>query len=180
VIPALAQRVVLASCTLLLLAGCAGTNQALLDVSAVTDRLTADDAYARVTAILVDKNFDIKQGQKDLGLVTTEYKQFASISGSPPFDYYLQIRTTIKERADGKLVVKMMPAVKEQNRLNAAAFTEHQLWYFDADAAGKAKWDSKAEARLKGHTMFMNVVQDVADVCGLDVAELEQNVQLLQ
>jgi hypothetical protein len=52
--------------------------------------------------------------------------------------------------------------------------------YFDANAAGKAKWDSRAKARLAGHTMFMNVVSAVAKTCGLDVAELEQNVQLLK
>jgi hypothetical protein len=160
--------------------GCAGTNKALLDVTANTDRLKSDEAYQKVTSILIDKNFDIKQGDKDLGLITTEYKQFASVSSSPPFDYSLQIRTTIKDRPDGKLAIKMVPAVKEVNRMNAAAFTEHQLWYFDADAEKKAKWDSKAEARLKGHAMFMNVVQAVADASGLDVTELEQNVQLLK
>ncbi|MFH1679081.1 MAG: hypothetical protein ABIH26_00375 [Candidatus Eisenbacteria bacterium] len=160
--------------------GCAGgPNQAILDITAATDRLSSEDAYKKITAILIDNNFDIKQGDKDLGLITTEYRQFASVDGSPPFDYYLQIRTTIKTRQDGKLVVKMAPSVKEVNRLNVGAFTERQLWYFDADAAGKAKWDTKAQARLKGHTMFMNVVQDVADACGLGVEELDQNLQTM-
>lgn len=165
--------------TAVLLPACAPKqNQALLDITAVTDRFESADAYQKVTGVLIDKNFDIKQGDKDLGLVTTEYKQFASVNGDPPFDFYLQIRTTIKDRDDGKLVIKMTPAVKEQNRLNAAAFTERHLVFFDPEAQDKAKWDKTAEARVKGQLMFMNVVQSVAEACGLGIEELEQNVQL--
>ena len=141
---------------LLTIAGCGGTRKALLDVTATPPTLGADEAYQKVTAILIDKNFDIKQGQKDLGLLTTEYKQFGSSGGTPPFDFYLQIRTTVKTRPDGKLVIKMVPAVKQQNRMNAAAFTEETLRYFDEKTVAKPIWlDSTDQVRLKGQLLFI-------------------------
>lgn len=89
--------------------------------------------------------------------------------------------TTVKTRPDGKLVIKLVPAVKQQNRMNAAAFTEETLRYFDEKTVAKPIWlDSTDQVRLKGQLLFMNVVQAVSEACGIGVEELEQNIQVMR
>ncbi len=165
---------------LLYLSGCIATQRmALLDIKGASDRITKDDAYNKTTMILVDKGFDIKLGNKDLGLLTTEYKQFASVDSSPPFDFYLQIKTMIKDRPDGKIQVTLVPQVKESNRLNAAAFTEKKL-VFLSDDEQKRYLTLNERATLKGQLLFMNVVHGVAEALGLGIEQFEQNTQLMQ
>lgn len=112
-------------------------------------------------------------------MITTEYKQFASVEGSPSFDFYLQIKTTIREGQDGKLLITLTPQVKEANRLNAAAFTERQRIFFN-EQEQKGYLNTNDQANLKGQLLFMNVVHGVAEALGLGIEQFEQNVQLLQ
>lgn len=131
-----------------------------------------------LTGILVDRGFDIKITNKDVGLVTTEYKKFTSQGESPPFDYYLQIRGRVKIM-EGVAVVELRPTVKEQNRLNAAAFTEHELAYYTGEPNTIRLIPSmKPDVgwRALAQVNFMNVVQDVADGFGLSSDEVIQNV----
>jgi len=136
-------------------------------------------AFSKITGILVNKGFDIKTSNQDAGIVTTEYKQFASTGTDPPFDYYLQIRTILQEMPNGQLIVKLVPIVKEQNRMNAAAFTEKELAYFTGEPSNVLaieKTRSSEKWRSLGQTMFMNVVTDVAGVAGVSIEEVKQNV----
>lgn len=152
----------------------------MVDIKANTDRLTKDDAYNKVTMVLVDRGFDIKMGNKDLGLITTEFKKYGSYGDKTPFDFYLQIKTKVQERPDGKISIVMTPLVKESNRLNAAAFTETQLTMYNEEEQKKLKNNALFQTQLKGQLLFMNVVQDVATLCGLGIEQLEQNTQLIQ
>ncbi|MDP1966140.1 MAG: hypothetical protein Q8K93_28545 [Reyranella sp.] len=157
--------------------GCGGPIMTLLDVKATSDKITVEKAYNTATEILVDKNFDVKVANKDIGLITTEYKKFGSVDGEPPFDFYLQIKTQIKTRADGKLQITLTPLVKESNRLNAAAFTEREL-VFLSDEEQKGYLNAMKETNLKGQLLFMNVVQGVSEALGVGMEQLEYNKKL--
>lgn len=135
-------------------------------------------AFDVVSASLVERGFDIKNANREAGLITTEYQKFASEGSSPPFDYLLQIRTTISRGADGRVVVKMNPVVREQNRMNAAAFTEHELSYYTGEPKHVRMIRSMRPNawRARGQTLFMNVATDVAGKLGLTLEDLRKNV----
>ena len=161
------------------LVGCSGPRTILLDVKATSDKLTVEKAYNSVTSVLVDKGLDVKIANKDIGLITTEYKQFGSVEtyGSPAFDFYLQIKTQIKTRSDGKLQITMTPLVKESNRLNSAALLEHEM-VFLTEEEQKGYLNAEKETILKGQVLFLNVVRAVAEACGLGMEQLEYNKKL--
>ena len=143
-----------------------------------TKRIDQAIAFKKITGILVDKGFDIKTSNQDAGIVTTEYKKFASHGTSPPFDYYLQIKTTLRQAPDGQLVVRLVPIVKEQNRLNAAAYTERELSFYTGTPSTVRLISSQQPGgwRVVGQTIFMNVVTDIAAVAGVSVEEVQKNV----
>ena len=157
--------------------GCGSTTMSLLDVKATSTKITSEKAYNTITSILVDKGFDVKVANKDIGLITTEYKSFGSVDGNPPFDFYLQIKSQVTTRPDGKLQIKLTPVVKEANRLNSAAFTERDL-VFLSDEEQKGYLNAVDETNLKGQLLFMNVVQGVAEALGIGLEELEYNKKL--
>jgi hypothetical protein len=163
------------------LAGCAGMGVTLVKVQsfeARPQRMDAATAFTSVTTALVEHGFDIKNSNRDAGLVTTEYQKFASEGDNPPFDYYLQIRTTIQRGNDGNVLVRMTPVVKEQNRMNAAAFTEHELSYYTGEPGSLRLIGSMRPSgwRSRGQTLFMNVVTSVAQALGVSVDEIHRNV----
>ena len=140
--------------------------------------LNQDEALTKLTGIFVNRGFDIKMSNKDAGIVTTEYKKFASIGSEPPFDYYLQIRGKVINKG-GNIIIQLNPIVKEQNRMNAAAYSEHELTYLTGDPknlqfAKSMKPDTGW--RLLGQTLFMNIVTDSAEALGISVDEVVQNV----
>jgi uncharacterized lipoprotein len=143
-----------------------------------TKRVDQATAFKRIAQILVDRGFDIKTSNQDAGIITTEYKKFASQGTNPPFDYYLQIKATLRKAPDGQLVVHLVPLVKSQNRLNAAAFTEHDLTYYTGEPNNVRLITSQQPGgwRAAAQTMFMNVVTDVAEVAGVSIQEVQQNV----
>ena len=145
---------------------------------ATSNRISVAKAFNAITMILVDRGYDIKASNKDAGLITTEYKQFAAIGGSPPFDMLLQIKVTIRERSAGEVSVKLIPIVKEQNRVNAAAYTEHELSYYTGESKNLRFIDSMKEGgwRVKAQTMFMNVVTDVGETLGIPIDDMKQNI----
>ena len=162
----------------LALGGCASLNvdkQTVQSFEIPSAKLKGDAAIGALTAIFVERGFDIKVSNKEGGIVSTEYKKFASVGGSPPFDYYLQIRATVREGAGGQAVVRLSPLVKEQNRANSAAFTEHELHYYEGTPqavrmADKGGWVSS------GQTLFMNVVSDVSSRAGVPLDSVKKNI----
>jgi hypothetical protein len=169
------------------LVGCAGMND-MLDKYNVTKQTVQsfevatangrrDAAFIDVTAILVDRGFDIKVSNKDVGLISTEFKKFASVSsqGGAPFDYYLQIKATVRDGGAGKTLIRLSPIVKEQNRMNVAAFTEHELYYFEGTPEGVRAADKGGWAAA-GQTIFMNVASDLSAKVRVPVENMTRNI----
>lgn len=137
--------------------------------------------FAKITGILVDKGFDIKTSNQDAGIITTEYKQFTSfgtIRTDTYHDYYLQIRTTLQQMPDGQLVVRLVPIVKAQYRNNAGDYTEHELAFYAGDPDKVRSMENRYSEgwRSLGQAMFMNVVMSVADLAGVSIEGVKQNV----
>lgn len=163
------------------LSGCSTTYTSLLDIKATSDtsKVSPEKAYNAITSILVEKGFDIKLANKDIGLVTTEYKMCGRVDGKPPFDYYLQIKSQIKIRPDGKLQVTLTPRVKSSNRLNPAAFEEDDLWFLTEEQQKTSFPDgTQYKAGQNQLSLFLSVVQGVSETFGLGMEQLEYNKQL--
>lgn len=132
----------------------------------------------KLIGAFVDRGFDVKMTNADAGIVTTEYKKFASAGAEPPFDYYMQIRAKIRVTKD-LTSIQLTPVLKEQNRMNAAAFTEHELEYFTgaADAISDvSSMNPQTGWRHRSQILFMNVVADTAQTFGLNVDDVIQHV----
>ena len=180
-------RTAVVSVMLLALAACAGMNdmmakynvtkQTVQSFEATTSNSRRDAAYTDVTAILVDRGFDIKVSNKDVGLISTEYKKFASVApqGGVPFDYYLQIKATVRDAGSGKTLIRLSPVVKEQNRVNAAAFTEHELFYYEGTPEGIRLADKSGWASA-GQLLFNNVASEVSVKAGVPFDQMTRNV----
>lgn len=166
---------------LLFLSGCAGVPVTKVDIQSfdvAKKGIKHDKAMNTVTGIFSDRGFDVKMVNKDVGLVTTEYKKFASVGGSPPFDYFMQIKARVKDE-NGTTKVQLIPLIKEQNRTNVAAFTEHELSFYTGDANNIRLIRSMREGtgwRNEAQTLFMNVVTETAQAFGMDVDQVIQNV----
>lgn len=167
-------------CAAVALSGCGNLGapdmqrQSIQSFEFTSPKLRRDNAYAEVTNVLVDRGFDIKQANKEAGLITTEFKKFTSRGESPPFDYYMQIRINLRDTG-GVTSVRITPAVREQNRVNSAAMTERELYYYEGNpdfvrAREKNTWATP------GNIMFMNVVGDIAAKAGIQVADVKRNV----
>src|ERR1043165_1985656 len=90
----------------------------------------------------------------------------------------MQIRAKIRV-AKGVTSIQLTPVLKEQNRMNAAAFTEHELEYFTGTAesmADVASMNPQTGWRHRSRILFMNVVTDTAQAFGLNVDDVIQNV----
>jgi hypothetical protein len=163
-----------------LLSGCSFpvTYNTVQSMEVPTGRLTRSEAFSRVITLLIDQGYDIKNSNLDAGLVTTEYRKVASSDSSPPFDYYLQIRVALRETPSGQSVARLTPMVKEQNRLNAAAFTEHELSYYTGDPTNVRLITSQSPSgwRQLTENAYMGVVNDLADVAGVPIEDIHRNV----
>ncbi len=148
-------------------------------------KLTQDKAFGVITSVLVDRGFDIKISAKDSGILNTEYKKYASAGKKPPFDYFLQVKTTIRQdpRDQKKVLVRLTPIVKEVNRLNAGAFTEENLWYITVDPNNANATPENLSLAMRpgvgylalGQMLFMNVVTDISSQIGIPIEEIVQN-----
>lgn len=173
------QQFLCAGVALLLLNGCVSTRNSLVDVKAIIDQSGSDRAYKAIMLALLDKGFDIKMNDKDLHVITTEYKKFSSVSGWPPFDFYLQIKAMVRDTPEGKSEVALWPKVKEQNRLNPSAFTEHPLIVYSPDDRANLM-TSSAQAMQEGQFLFLSIVQVVADSLGLPMGQFKQSLQQIE
>src|SRR5688572_14580434 len=99
---------------------------------------------------------------KDLRVTTTEYKKFASVSGWPPFDFYIQIKAVIRDLSDGKYRIILTPKIKEQNRLNSTAFTERSLIIYSEKEQKEdyAIRSGPGKAMLEGQVLFLSIIQN--------------------
>ena len=172
------MRTVLVLFATVLFVGCAAPRMALLDVQATTDNIVVEKAYNNITSVLIEKGFDVKVANKDLGFISTEYKKFgAARLNRVPYNFSLQIKSQVKTKPDSKLHIKLTPIVKVVNRANAADFAEIDLTFLTEEEQGQSL-NAVGQTFLKGQIMFMNVLYGVAEVCGLEVEELEYTKEL--
>jgi hypothetical protein len=150
--------------------------QSVQSFEITTQKLRSDTAFAALTSTFIERGFDVKTSNKDGGVVTTEYKKFASFGQSPPFDFYLQIRATVREVPGGKTVIRLSPLVKEQNRTNAAAFTERELYYYEGQPEAMRSAERKQSWVGDGQTAFMNIVADLSTKSGVPLEAAQRNV----
>lgn len=137
-------------------------------------------AFDALSGALINRGFDLKATNRDGGILTTEYKKFASHGTNPPFDYYMQIRALVRDDSNGRTVIQLKPTVKEQNRLNAAAYTEYELSYYTGERPNGSDIrliESMRPGgwRVESQTYFMNVVTDVATISGVSVEQVQKN-----
>ena len=164
-----------------LLAACASTPVTRVNVQSFEVKkqgIAPNAAVSQVTGVLVDRGFDVKMSNAESGIVTTEYKKFATVGNEPPFDFYMQIRSRVKATNDG-VTISLTPSIREQNRGNPAAFTEHELEYFEGDPENVAEIASMQVAgwRVRARTLFMNVVRETAAALGVSAEELVENAE---
>ena len=164
---------------LLLLSACTATRTSLIEVKAIIEPSSSEKAYNGIVLALLDKGFDLKMNDRDLRVTTTEYKKYASAGVWPPFDFYLQVKAVVRDTQDGKYQIALTPKIKEQNRLNSSAFTEHALIIY-SDKEQKEDYATHSgggKAMLEGQLLFLGIVQAIADVLGLPAEQFKQNLQ---
>jgi hypothetical protein len=151
----------------------------LIEVKATIEPSKSEKAYNSIVLALLDKGFDLKMNDRELRFTTTEYKKYTSVSGWPPFDFYLQLKAIVRDRPDGKYEIALSPKIKEQNRLNASAFTEHSVILYSAKEQKEdyAIHSGRGKAMLDGQLLFLSIVQAIADVLGFPAEQFKQNVQ---
>lgn len=137
--------------------------------------IAKEKAVSTIANIFVDRGFDIKMSDKEAGIITTEFKKFGSAGDNPPFDYYLQIKATVRPKA-GKMHIKLSPIVKGQNRLNVGAFTEEELSYYTGDLKYIKSMKPQTGLRPKAILLFNNVVTEVAESFGLKFEDTIKNL----
>jgi len=135
-------------------------------------------AFSGLTARLVGMGYDIKHSDKDAGVLISEYRAVARSEGNPPFDVYLQFRTTVQQRKGGVLV-RLIPSVKWQNRLNSLASSEVPLVYYSGEPEEvstylRSPW---AWGNVEAHRAFEAVVADVAAFARIPISQVRESVQ---
>jgi hypothetical protein len=163
----------------LLLSACTATRTSLIDVKATIEPSSSEKAYKAIVMTLLDKGFDLKMNDRDLRVTTTEYRKYASAGVWPPFDFYLQMKAVVRDTPDGRYQIALTPKIKEQNRINASAFTEHALIMYSEKEQKEdyATQSGGGKAMLEGQLLFLSIVQGIADVLGIPADQFKQNLQ---
>ncbi|MCA1807207.1 MAG: hypothetical protein LC687_05075 [Actinobacteria bacterium] len=143
-----------------------------------TKEISASQAFGGVTSRLVAGGYDIKHSDRDAGVVISEYRAVAQSAGNPPFDTYLQFRTTIQEGKDG-VTLRFTPAVKSQNRLNLLASSEVPLLYYTGDPKNVSTYVRKhgRTGITVAYSAFEAVINDMANLAKVPVENVNQPVQ---
>jgi hypothetical protein len=166
-----------------LLSGCVHSiRTSTIDVRATIDQSGSDRAYHALALALIDQGFDLKINDSAMRLVTTEPKKYESVSGWPPFDFYLSITALVRDiPGNDRAELTLRPKIREQNRMNANAFTEHPLFvYSQEEAATPMGRTSRAEAMQKGHVMFRSVLQSIATALSISVESFRYTTERVE
>lgn len=164
-----------------LLSGCTATRSTLIDVRAPLPPDQIDTAYNAVVTDLLNAGFDLKLSDHTVHAVATEYKKYTEVSGWPPFDFYLRVKAHIRKDPGGGYELAITPTIKEQNRLNANAFTEHTLvLYSETEQREDAVVQSgRGQAMLLGQQHFLALLQTIAQSLRLADAQLQRQVKVV-
>lgn len=167
----------------LLLSGCVSSiRTSAIDVRATIDQSGSDRAYHAIALVLIDQGFELKIKDSAMRLVTTEPKKYESVSGWPPFDFYLSITALVRNTpGNDRAELMLRPKIREQNRMNANAFTEHPLFIYSMEeAATPMGRTSRAEAMQKGHAMFQSVLQSIAAALGVPIESFRYTTERVE
>ena len=162
-----------------LLSGCVATRSTLVDVRAPLPPTQIDTAYTAVVTALIDAGFDLKMNDRSVHAVSTEYKKFTDVSGWPPFDFYLRVKAHIRQNPSGAYELAITPTIKEQNRLNANAFTEHTLVLYSETEQREDHTvkSGRGKAMLLGQQQFLALVQTITQSLGLTEEQLQRQIK---
>lgn len=166
---------------LLVLPGCAslqGSPLSLIEVqSADIPGTDSEEAFQSLSRAFLNRGYDIKSSDREAGYVTTEYKKYASYrvgkNDGTPFDFSLQIRAIVQDTPQG-LVIQLRPTMKQQNRNNAAAYSEVELGYYRMEDNTALSGDNQPW-REEGLTEFMNVVSDLCQSLNVSQEDVTMN-----
>jgi hypothetical protein len=178
-----ARPSIVAAVAVLLLSGCVSSiRTSTIDVRATIDQSGSDRAYHALALALIDHGFDLKIKDSAMRLVTTEPKKYDSVSGWPPFDFYLSITALVRDMpGSDRAELTLRPKIREQNRMNASAFTEHPLFvYSPEEAATPMGRTSRAEAMQKGYVMFRSVLQSIAAALGVSADSFRSTTERVE
>lgn len=170
--------VVLLILSIILTTGCTATRTTLIDVRAPLPSDQVDTAYSAVVTTLLDAGFDLKMNDRTVHAVTTEYRKFTDVSGWPPFDFYLRVKAQIRQSTGGSFELAITPSIKEQNRLNANAFTEHRIVLY-SETEQRENYITKSgrgKAMLLGQQQFADLLQAIAHSLGLNDDQLHRRI----
>lgn len=164
---------------LLILSGCTATRSTLIDVRATLPTSNLDSTYNAVVEELLNAGFDLKMNDRTVHATATEYRKYTSVSGWPPFDFYLRVKAHIRRDASGTHELAITPTIKEQNRLNANAFTEHTIvLYSEAEQRDDHIVKSgRGLAMLQGQQQFLSLLQAIAQRLGLTDEQIRRHVK---
>lgn len=165
----------------MLLSGCVATRSTLIDVRAPLQPTQIDTAYNAVVTALLNAGFDLKISDHAVHAVATEYRKYTDVSGWPPFDFYLRVKAHIRQDSSGAYELAITPTIKEQNRLNANAFTEHTLvLYSEAEQRDDHTVKSgRGQAMLLGQQQFLALLQTIAQSLSLTDDQLRRQVKVV-
>lgn len=155
---------------LLILSGCVSSvRHSVVDVRAPLEQSESDRVYRALALTLLDQGFELKHNDAALRLITTEPKKYESVSGWPPFDFYLSMTALVRNVPGGSgAELTLRPKIREQNRINANAFTEHPLYVYSPEEAATPMGSiSRAEAMQKGHRLFQAILAALAHALGV-------------
>jgi hypothetical protein len=174
------------------LTGCASSKY-LSSMNVNTDKVSIDDMYSQISSIIVENGFDVKLGNKDLGLITTEYKKFGevtkskskttigiiSFSGGTTYDLLLQIKIQVKKMNGNNMQIILTPTVKEQNTEKTSDYVERQLIFIEKDDREiKFLTDEEKKQNIQGFLLFMKIAENISTICGLTMEQMEGSFQL--
>ena len=162
-----------------LLSGCVATRSTLIDVRAPLPPAQIDAAYNAVVTVLLNAGFDLKMNDHTVHAVATEYRKFTDVSGWPPFDFYLRVKAHIRQEANGTYELAITPTIKEQNRMNANAFTEHALVLYSETEQREDHIvkSGRGKAMLLGQQQFLALLQTITQRLGLTDEQLQRQVK---
>jgi hypothetical protein len=143
-----------------------------------TDGLTSAQLMSGLSSRLVSMGYDIKHTDKDAGVVISEYRVVGRSEGNPPFDTYLQVRSTIEESKGGALV-RLTPSAKSQNRLNLLASSEIPVVFYTGEPENVNKYIRKKglSGMVRAHSEFEAVIQSIADFAKVPAESIHEESQ---
>lgn len=92
----------------------------------------------------------------------------------------MKIKAHIGQDQNGNIKLTITPTIKEQNRLNSNAFTEHNLVLYSEQEQREDRTvqGGRGQAMLLGQQQFLAVLHAMADSLKLSDAQLRRRIKI--